>query len=206
VRRAAPWLLALAFWGLSVATLERADAALGAFRAEEELLYVQSGEQLRWLAPGFEGLLADVYWLRTVQYFGRAVIRRSAGPEIRALIPLVEITIALDPKFRAAYLSGATFIGEPPPIGPGDGHAAIRILEKGAVELPNDWIIQQHLGYGIFIHLKDHKRAADRLLRASRLPGAPFWLETFAGGLLAVGGHRDGARMVWRKLYEQWQD
>ena len=40
------------------------------------MLYFTSGEQLKWLAPGFEGLLADVYWLRTVQYFGRAIMRR----------------------------------------------------------------------------------------------------------------------------------
>lgn len=201
--RFVPWLAAAALWWLSAQLGASTGRALGEFRAQEELLYFTSGEQLKWMAPGFEGLLADAYWLRTVQYFGRALMRRHGGPEIGALVPLVEITIALDPKFREAYVAGATFIGEPPPIGPGNAQAAVRILERGAVELPTDWILQQFLGYSIFIHLGDTRRAADRLLRASRLPGAPFWLETFAAGLLTEGGERDKARRIWTQMRAQ---
>jgi hypothetical protein len=46
------------------------DARRGRFRAQEEILYVWSGEHVRRLSPGLENLLADIYWLRTVQYFG----------------------------------------------------------------------------------------------------------------------------------------
>jgi hypothetical protein len=202
VIRGLPWIATAGLCVASAVLQAKVDTLLGEFRAQEEVLYFTSGDQLKWLVPGFESVLADVYWLRTVQYFGRAVLRRQGGAEVQALIPLVEITIALDPKFRVAYLSGATFIGEPPPIGPGDGIAAVRILEQGAVELPNDWIVQQHLGYGIFILLGDHKRAADRLMRASRLPGAPFWLETFAAGILTDGGARDKSRLIWRQMFQ----
>ena len=48
----------------------RVDAALGDFRAQDEVLYLWSGEQVKRLVPGFENLAADIYWLRTVQYFG----------------------------------------------------------------------------------------------------------------------------------------
>ena len=41
-----------------------------ASRADDEILYLWSGDQVSTLFPGFEGLAADVYWLRTVQYFG----------------------------------------------------------------------------------------------------------------------------------------
>lgn len=202
IRGLLPWIATASLCLASAVLQGKVDRLLGEFRAQEEVLYFTSGDQLKWLVPGFESVLADVYWLRTVQYFGRAVLRRQGGAEVQALIPLVEITIALDPKFRVAYLSGATFIGEPPPIGPGDGIAAVRILEKGVVELPDDWIVQQHLGYGIFILLGDNKRAADRLMRASRLPGAPFWLETFAAALLTDGGERDKSRLIWKHMLQ----
>jgi len=49
-------------------------------------------------------------------------------------------------------------------------------------------------------------RAADVLMEASRLPGAPFWLETMAADLLSRGGERETARRVWRRLYDQAED
>ena len=46
------------------------DEHAGAFRAQEEVLYLWSGEHVKRLMPGYEGLMGDIYWLRTVQYFG----------------------------------------------------------------------------------------------------------------------------------------
>ncbi len=61
----------------------RIDERLGSFRAQEEVLYLWSGEHVRRLFPGFEGLAADIYWLRTVQYFGGERVF-SPGPAVRA--------------------------------------------------------------------------------------------------------------------------
>ena len=48
----------------------RVDTVLGAFRAQDEVLYLWKGSQVKRLVPGFEPLAADLYWLRTVQYYG----------------------------------------------------------------------------------------------------------------------------------------
>src|SRR5271169_3206167 len=61
----------------------------------EEVLYVSSPKGLKRLSLGYDGLLADVYWTRAVQYFGDKLTRGSDHFDL--LAPLLEITTTLDP-------------------------------------------------------------------------------------------------------------
>ena len=45
----------------------------------EEALYISSGETIKKMSLGLEGLAADVYWIRTVQYFGRKILEEGEG-------------------------------------------------------------------------------------------------------------------------------
>ncbi|HET8646727.1 MAG TPA: hypothetical protein VFO85_14630, partial [Vicinamibacteria bacterium] len=36
----------------------------------KDVLYLWSGRHVKRMFPGFEHLAADIYWIRTVQYFG----------------------------------------------------------------------------------------------------------------------------------------
>ena len=197
-----PRLLALLLLPLIPLLQDRIDARHGSYRAQEEALYLWSGQQVRRLAPGFEGLAADVYWLRTVQYFGGQRLF-AHGKRFELLLPLIEITTTLDPRLVIAYKYGATFLCEPPPEGAGRCDQGIKVLEKGVAALPNEWRLRQDLGFFHFIFMNDPQRAADVLLDASRLPGAAFWLKNLAAMVLAKGGQRDSSRAIWRQIYEQ---
>jgi hypothetical protein len=181
------------------------DRRMGRFRSTEEILYLWSGQDVRRLFPGVELLMADVYWLRTVQYFGgqRAF---STQKKFELLEPLIDITVTLDPRFEIAYRYGATFLSEPWPVGAGRPEAGVRLLERGAKANPRSWFIQQNLGFFIYYHLGDPQRAAQALLAAARLPGAPAWLETMAADFLGRGGDRETARKMWRRMYEQAEE
>jgi hypothetical protein len=192
-------LLALPAIPLAQAQLE---VRWGRFRAQQEILYLWSGAQVKRLAPGYENLMADVYWLRTVQYYGGQRLF-SRAKRFELLEPLVNITTTLDPRLEIAYRYGAIFLCEPWPNGKGDAEAGIRLLEKGVRNLPNSWRIRQDLGYFRYVFLGDATGGAKVLLDAARLPGAPFWLESLAGMVLARGGDRETARAVWRRMYEQ---
>lgn len=181
------------------------DRRLGRFRATEEILYLWSGDDVKRLFPGFEGLMADIYWLRTVQYFGgQRVFGKDKKFEV--LEPLVEITVTLDPRFEIAYRYGATFLSEPWPIGAGRPEAGVRILERGARANPGSWILMQNLGFFIYFHLGDARRAAEVMFEASRIPGAPNWFANMAADFLGRGGERETARKLWRRMYEQAEE
>lgn len=195
-------LLAVVLLPLIPLLQSRIDAQLGAYRAQEEALYLWSGRQVQRLFPGFEGLAADVYWLRTVQYYGGQRLF-AHDKKFELLLPLIEITTTLDKRLVIAYKYGATFLCERPPEGAGRCDLGIKVLEKGVAVMPDDWRLRQDLGFFHFIFQRDPDRAAEVLMEASKIPGAAFWLKNLAAMCLAKGGQREASRAIWRRIYEQ---
>jgi hypothetical protein len=170
--------------------------------ATGELLYVRSGTFLRRAALSYDALLADVYWVRAIQYFGGT--RRSADPAKKydLLYPLLDITTTLDPSFNIAYRFGAIFLSEPFPGGAGRPDLAIRLLEKGMKVRPDRWQYVQDAGFVYFWSLRDFLTAAAWFQKASEIPGAPWWLRSLAAVTRAQGGDRRGSRLLWQQLAE----
>jgi hypothetical protein len=180
----------------------RVDRASGAFRAQGDVLYLWKGNQVKRLAPGFETLAADLYWLRTVQYFGGERIF-AADKRFDLLYPLIEITTTLDPRMEIAYRYGAVFLAEKHPIGAGRVDLGLAVLEKGVQNNPTSWRLRQELGFFHFVYRHDAKRAAQVLIEASEVPGAAFWLKNLAAEILGKGGEREIARRMWQEMFEQ---
>jgi hypothetical protein len=198
-------LLVLALAPVVPLSQARIEESLGAPTVQQQVLYLWSGGHVRRLFPGFESLAADVYWLRTVQYFGA---ERRFGREKRfeLLRPLVEITTDLDPRLEIAYRYGAFFLAEPAPEGAGRPREAVAVLEKGVRKNPGSWQLRQDLGFFHYLFLKDPERASEILLEAADVPGAAFWLRTLAADILQKGGERGAARRMWRQMYEQAEE
>src|SRR5438477_7622769 len=92
----------------------------------EEVLYVPSPKTLKRLSLGYEGLMADIYWTRAVQYFGRKHHQHSKHYDL--LATLLEISTQLDPQLLVAYQFGATFLAPQPPNGAGMPEKAIQLI------------------------------------------------------------------------------
>jgi hypothetical protein len=196
-----PGLLAVPMLALAIWLHARIEDRIGT-GPQHESLYLWSGEHVRRLFPGLEGLVADVYWLRSVQYFGsrHTFAQDNQMPLLGALL---DITVTLDPRMEVAYRYGATFLAEPVPLGAGRPREAVALLARGASALPENWRIRQDLGFFYFLHLGDYRRAAEVLLEASTLPGAAFWLKNMAADIVARGGDRATARRMWQQIAEQ---
>ncbi len=168
-----------------------------------ELLYVRSGDTMKRLALDHDGVVADVYWIRALQHFGR---ERLAPPDHKRdyglLYPLLDLTTTLDPDFSIAYRFGAIYLGEPYPGGPERADLAIALLQKGLARQPQKWQYMQDLGFVYYWHLQDYQSAASWFQRASEVPGAPSWMRPLAAVTLAEGGHRSASRALWRQLAE----
>ena len=190
-------LLAAAIVGLQA----KIDETFGDYRVTEEILYVERGDVLKNLTLGFENLAADIYWLRTVQYFGGRR-REVTNKNYDLLEPLLLITTDLDPAFKIAYTYGATFLAEPFPMGAGLPLKGIDIIEKGIANHPDYWRFHLDKGFIYFWHLKDYEKAAETFLEGSKLPGAPYWMVSTASRTLARGGDRETARGLWRILHD----
>jgi hypothetical protein len=179
------------------------DARFGVYRAQEEALYL-TGDQLRRLSDGFVDLMADLYWLRTVQYYGGQ--RVWGGQHYELLAPLVDVVTTLDPQLEIAYRYGAIFLSENAPVGAGDPKAGAALLEKGIRSNPANWRLRQDLGFFLFTFQDDATRGAQVLMEASRQPGAPFWLASMAAEILHKGGDRETSRRIWKGMYDQAEE
>jgi hypothetical protein len=179
----------------------RIDALREDSTAREDVLYFTSGEQLRHVLPGFTDVLADIYWLRTVQYYG-GQLKFAKNKNYELLDPLVTITTSLDPHFTIAYRYGATFLCERYPGGAGRPDLGVALLEKGVKDNPDDWLLWQNLAFFAYFYAHDPARAAQAALEGGRRPGAPSWLATLAPELLRRGGDRQLAREMWARFAE----
>lgn len=203
--RGRAWALlgaALLMWGGAVTLGAYRDGRHALPPAADDVLYLQAGPPVPRLALGFDAILADVYWIRAIQYFGGT--RRAAGGDksYRMLFPMLDLTITLDPHFSVAYRFGAIFLAEPYPAGPGRADQAIALLERGLAADPKHWQYAQDAGFVYYWWLGDYKAAAAWFDRGSRIDGAPWWLRSMAATTLAEGGDRRSSRQLWQQLFE----
>lgn len=196
-------ILLLVSLASSVLLLQRLDQ-LRSHATLEDVLYITSPKWIKRLSLGYDGLMADIYWTRAVQYFGG---HHSQGiEEFKLLDPLLDITTALDPKLTAAYEFGANFLAPKPPNGAGQPEKAVALVEYGIRNNPDNWRLYYNLGFIYYFDLKDYARAAEAFDRGSRAPNAHAFLRILAAQMAQHAGEIQMARMLWQTTYGSTQD
>jgi len=169
---------------------------------EDERLYV-NGTTAKRLSLGFNGLIADWYWMRSLQYVGRKILHLRQGAmldklgnaNLKLLPALLDTATTLDPQFIEPYEYAAIVL-------PGsDVDAAIRLTKKGIAANPSSWRLYHHLGY-IYWQQGDHATAAETYGAGGQIPGAPAWMTAMKAKMLADGGGRATAREIYSRMYE----
>jgi hypothetical protein len=170
----------------------------------EEVLYVSSPRVLKKLSLGYEGLLADIYWTRAVQYFGGKHATGAARYDL--LAPLLEITTALDHHLIVAYQYGASFLAPKPPDGAGMPQRAIELMEFGIRNNPDEWRLYYEDGFIHYMDLKDYAGAADAFARGTRVPNAHPFLKILTAKMAENSGDLETARMMWVTTYQSTKE
>lgn len=166
------------------------------------------GKDLKGYLLGAEGLVADWYWIRSLQYLGDKLVKskdetidlgdlRSLNP--RLLYPYLDNATDLDPKFYAAYSFGAVVL---PAIDP---NQAISLTQKGIANNPDNWRLYQYLGY-IYWKQKHFELAAETYQKGSGIAGAPVFMKQMAAAMLSKGGSTDTARAMYQQMLNESED
>ena len=166
------------------------------------------GKSLKGWTLGSEGLLADWYWMWSLQYIGNKIVNsnleeinlddlRPLNPKL--LHPLLDNAAELDPKFLAVYSYAATVL---PAV---DAKLAIELTEKGIRENPEAWRLHQSLGY-VYWRMKDYENAARVYEEGSRIPGAPPFMRQMVAAMKTQGGSRETAREIYLQMRDEAED
>ncbi|HYW41129.1 MAG TPA: hypothetical protein VE957_23700 [Terriglobales bacterium] len=166
----------------------------------EEVLFLNSPKWVKRLSLGYDGLLADIYWTRAVQYFGSKHV--AAAGDYRLLYPLLEITTALDPKLIVAYQFGANFLQPNPPEGAGMPDKAVALVEYGIRNNPDNWKLYYDLGF-VYYYMEptNYPKAAEAFERGTKVPNAHPFLRVLAAQMAQHAGEIQTSRMLWQAAY-----
>jgi tetratricopeptide (TPR) repeat protein len=175
--RTAGALVAL-FWccaavGFAVPRLEHGS---GLAQSEQEPVYLPKAEYLKLMALGYNNVLADVLWFRTISYFGKHYRGNRTYPWLAHMCDLVT---DLDPRADHVYRFAATIL----PWEAGQAEAGIHLLEKGIEAFPDSWLLHYWLGFSYYFFKDDYDHATKYLRIAAQLPGAHPNVATLAARL-----------------------
>ncbi len=195
-------LLLILFLAASIPFQVKIDDIRGKFRSVKESVYISSST-LRKVSLGYKELLADIYWLRALHYFGSKPLE-AQSPEL--LSHYFGIITDLDPNFVNAYRYGGTFLAEPPPFGLGETRKGIELFDKGRMNNPENYRLPLEEGFIYYFYLKDYEKAAVLFKEASDKPGMSPLRKASMKGMAAAahakGGNRELSKKIWEIIYE----
>ncbi len=158
----------------------------------EEPLYL-NGTAMKRLTLAFNGIAADWYWMRSLQYVGRKIVSYKdthegnfelsdlSALDLRLLPSLLKVSATLDPQFMDPYYYGAVILPEV------NQEEAISFLNQGIAANPEQWRLYQYLGY-IYWQRQNYEKASEVYGTGAKLPGAPGWMMAMSARMKAQGG------------------
>ena len=152
-----------------------------------ELLYLPSPEMLKIMSLGNSGLVADVLYLWSIQYYS------GFKPNERFLYleTIYNLITDLDPLYFDAYRIGALIMqiqtsGDQVQL----KETVRRLFDKGLENLPESWQLAEAAAWDFFMRFHDQEAALHYAEIAAVRPGAPARINRMVG--------------VWRDKEQAW--
>ncbi len=186
-RRIVSLVVIAALLGIAVGS----EVELGRIPREDplgrELLYLPSPEMLKIMSLGNSGLVADILYLWSIQYYS------MFKPDERFLYleTVYNLITDLDPLYLDAYRIGALIME----IQTGGDQAQLkttvrRLFDKGLENLPESWQLAEAAAWDLFMRFRDQEAALHYAEIAAVRPGAPARIKRMVG--------------VWRDKENAW--
>ena len=153
---------------LAVAVLARPPSKVA--RTEHERPLLPRKELLQIVAAAYRPLVADYFWIQTLQATGKATNRY----EYRDIYDYADMVTDIDPLFQYVYGFAGTAVtfnlGRETWV---NTEESTRILQKGLRQFPQDVYMRILLAFNYSYFHYEPLRAARLLEETSRLPGHP---------------------------------
>ncbi len=186
-------LLSAALWGIQKKLDQYKSVEV------ESLLYLPSGEYLQPLSLGYQLMLSDMLWIKTITYFGSHFMGDGEYPWLYHILSLI---IDLDPRFDFPYYFGGVVLS----LEAAQAENANKILARGIEAYPEKWEYPFYIGFNHYYHRGDAARAAPYIERAAKLPGSPEFVKSLVGTLYMKVGADETALKFFREAHQNTSD
>lgn len=150
-----------------------------------DLGIVPGAAAARWTSFGHPTLVANLWWLRAVQYIGDPHADRRGWEK---LYPAVELVTDLDPRHGYAYQVAGVILGSANRVDESNA-----ILEKGIRNVHDRYILPFLRAFNAFFYAGDYALAGRYYEIAARTPGAPPHLRQNVLAMYVKGRRADAA-------------
>lgn len=166
-------LLSVAIFSeVKLRTIERPDP-LG-----RRLLYLPTYKMLKLMSLGNEGLMADVLYVWSIQYYSQF----QPLEKFLYLEKVFDLITDLDPLYFDAYRVGAMIMTLELSQSPGERARAVEWLyDKGLENMPDNWELAEVAAWDAFMQLGDRDLAIKFAGIGAEIPGVPHRLKRVYG-------------------------
>jgi len=157
-----------------------------------ELAYYPSGSWLKAMSFGESVFLADLTWLRAVQYYGE---HRQLDNKFDLLHMAFDVVTNFDPRHQNAYVFGGTSLAQ-------EGRQFAKgeeLLLKGRAADPEAWIYPFELGFIHYVERRDHISGSRRRRGSRPAPGTSSALRPSPPSGAATGSAPSNSGRWWPK-------
>jgi hypothetical protein len=152
------------------------------------------------LSFGFDNIVADIYWLKEIQYIGKHL---ETDKRFSDLYFMTDFITDMDNHFIAPYYISAFILAsdERNPI------QARKLLDKGIENNPTDYILMNQSGFIAYYYIKNSLLAADYYEKAGNAPNAPKeYYQTLVKNLRGKGLDRSAEIALMQDAYDNAKD
>lgn len=168
------------------------DSNTDYFKRRNVFLALPSGKTVKILTFGNSELAADFLYIWSIQFFSDYNLLNSKD----FIEDIYNLITDVAPRYKDPYLMGSTIMA----IELNEIEMAVRLLQKGSENLPEEWIFDFESGYYTSKYLKDYKKAEIFFKRASGKQDAPKFISRMFYHTVYMEGKLKESWEMWQSV------
>lgn len=162
------------------------------------IIYIPSGQYLKYATFGNSSLLADLIYIWAIQYYSDYTI-----PDMYEYLDhIFSIINELDPSYLDPYDVGAVIAA----YEAGDLDLALKILDRGLEKNPEQWLFPYLAGHYAQMINKDYRLAQEYYKKAMDIEGVPPIVRRLYANAIFKSMDYKRALQTWLEIYETAKD
>ena len=174
------------------------DSQRGYLSEREVFVTLPPGNTLKILSFGFRNLMADVLFIWSIQFYSTYNLTNSYQYIEHVFNTITDI----NPQYKEPYIVGSWIMA----LEVGDIPMAMRLLQKGSANMPDEWIFDYESGFYAYKNLKDFALAEKFFSRAMTRPGVPSLIKRTRAHMVYMKDDLQYAYRLWLDIYNKAKD
>jgi hypothetical protein len=163
------------------------------FGKRQTFVTLPSGKTIKVLSFGYHNLAADLLFIWSIQFFSNYHVTNMYN----YLEHIYNVITDINPQYLEPYIVGSWIMA----LEAGDVNMAMRLLQKGAKQMPDEWIFDYECGFYASKNLKDYKLAERFFKKAAAKPAAPPHVKRQRAHMVYMLDNLEYAYNLWIEIY-----